>query len=368
MAQYPFPYVELSGTHYEIGYQHGEFFKDTIHRIIKDNASTLIEQIENKAHNKVTEKELHEFSERYMPYAQEYCPEMMEEIRGIADGAGVSFEDIFFINCHLDMRDLTYPFLSQEMMLGCTTFGASCTATRNGESIIAQTYDWGDIFQCGSALLRIKAIGEPEVLVFTIAGMVGCAGMNSNGIALVINRLVAKDSKPGVPYPFIIRKALMQVRIGNGIYSVTNANRSSGLFYLVGDLNGEMIGIECSAKDYYVFYADNDYIAHTNHYVSARMQPYAVYSKPLAGDTIMRLSTANSRLANKCGDIVVEDIMELMRDHTGQPNSICRHSNEYASELSRSKTIAAIIMDLRTRRMWFAAGNACDTEFTVIDL
>lgn len=367
MSKHPFLYLELEGTSYEIGLQHGKALKETINKILDLNMKTLLEQSRSKGKQAISGEELLALTKRYLPYAREYSKDLMEEIAGIADGAGLDFEDVFCMNCHLDLRDLTYPFISQKLMLGCTTFGASWSATKAEQPLIGQTYDWGDIFQDGIVVFKIQRDNKPGVLVFSIAGMVGCAGMSSAGVSLVINRLVAGDSRPGVPYPFVVRKALEQERIGNALHAIANAKRASGLFYLLGDKHGEIIGLETSATDYDVFYPENDILTHTNNYVSPRMQEYAL-SKKFAGDTIFRLERSKSLMNRKHPQITVTDMQDMMRDHENCPNAICRHSNSQASELARSKTIAALITNPALQTMWIAPGNPCTVEFTEITL
>jgi isopenicillin-N N-acyltransferase-like protein len=60
--------------------------------------------------------------------------------------------------------------------------------------------------------------------------------------------------------------------------------------------------------------------------------------------------------------------MSLLRDHTGRPDSVCRHPNPALPEEERVETVVSVIEDLTARRFYVAAGTPCTHDFEEIAL
>ena len=73
-------------------------------------------------------------SKKFEPFIRDYYPEALEEIAGVAEGAGLSYEDVLTINCRSEIL-----FAKPD---GCTTFGIlpeqSCDGPRSNLGL-AQT-------------------------------------------------------------------------------------------------------------------------------------------------------------------------------------------------------------------------------------
>ena len=88
----------------------------------------------------------------YLPTAQEYAPEIVDEMKGLAAGVKLDFQDIFFLN-------ITYE-ISGRPILGCTAFAVAGGATSNGDAIAGQNFDYLNLWEGTLILLKMKpAIG-----------------------------------------------------------------------------------------------------------------------------------------------------------------------------------------------------------------
>ena len=76
------PVIEVSGSPYEIGYLHGKQCKERI----KDALRKFLEYMKMNAN--LSKERLIELSSLYVPYAKEYAPDLVEEMKGIADWIG----------------------------------------------------------------------------------------------------------------------------------------------------------------------------------------------------------------------------------------------------------------------------------------
>ncbi len=80
-------------------------------------------------------------------------------------------------------------------------------------------------------------------------------------------------------------------------------------------------------------------------------------------DSIVRLDRAKKFLEREYGEITIEALMTLTRDHLGYPRSICHHPDEKLSEAQRMKTISAVVIDPGRHKMWVTKGNPCESDF-----
>jgi len=355
--------VNIKGTYYEMGLEHGRQCKDLIDSNIKANLAALLHSVHNKALANLSSEDLKKFTQRWIPYAQEYAPELIEGMKGIADGSEHTFEEIFFLNAFLDHHDYTYPQAAQRLMFGCTTFAATDTAVVKGDTIIGQTYDISSVFEPQVILLR----GTPEIgrpfNVLTMAGVVAWNGVNIDGISVVINRLTPNDGRPGIPYPMVVRKILEKSTISQATDMVLRARRASGINYLIADKDGDMVDLETSATDYQYIGPNQDILWHTNHYVTLAMRPYSEYHRPYAGESIIRYLRMEKLLKKHHGSINVETLKQFTRDHNNYPLSICRHPVDDAEIMARANTAAAMITNLTERKMWIVVGNPCEHNY-----
>ncbi|MCK5148961.1 hypothetical protein KAR48_19555, partial [bacterium] len=88
-----FAHLEIIGSYREIGYQIGHVFKKNIKEIISRRIewhSGLI--------NILKSREGRMLSDKLFELSQKHFPNVIEEIKGMADGAGIHFDDIWAIN------------------------------------------------------------------------------------------------------------------------------------------------------------------------------------------------------------------------------------------------------------------------------
>ncbi len=356
--------VKLSGPPYERGRTLGQRFRDTLVEVVEKNQHSLAVILKSKGLAPITEERYYAMVRRGLPFAQEYAPDLVDEVQGMATGAGLPFEAIFGFNYFLDFFDATYPELTNDLLFGCTTLAATNTATVDDGAYIGQNYDLRGLYQKGAIILQLEVAPGLEALIFTIAGLVGCAGMNAAGLGITINNLAPSDSRPGVPYTFVLRKALEQERLSEAMNIISAAHRASGINYLMADSSGEVISLETTARDGDVLYALDGYIGHSNHYVHPRLAAtYDAPSRPYNGDSYVRWGRVNKLLKQRYGRIARDDLMDILRDHSNYPHSICRHPLDNLDELRTGNTVSSLLMDLRNLTMWATMANPCQNPY-----
>jgi isopenicillin-N N-acyltransferase-like protein len=75
-----------------------------------------------------------QIAEKFLPTLEKHAPSAIEEMQGIAAGAGVSFNDILILNCRSEIG------LTGGMVDGCSALAFKHPET--GKQILAQNWDW----------------------------------------------------------------------------------------------------------------------------------------------------------------------------------------------------------------------------------
>ena len=107
--------IDLSGDSYDIGHQHGEILKDDIRNFYYSVGE--VHKVNNPRLNAGKNELLH-FCKRNAGFIREYSAGLFEELQGIADGSGLSIEQIIYLNSFLELEDLKAPGLGGALLSG----------------------------------------------------------------------------------------------------------------------------------------------------------------------------------------------------------------------------------------------------------
>jgi isopenicillin-N N-acyltransferase-like protein len=121
--------VNAFGSPSEVGAQHGSAAKSQINRSITFYQGLFQTKCQ------MNWETVKSFAMKYQPYLEASFPKYVTEMRGVAKGAGVAYEDILALN------------VRTEIAFGA--FNDGCTALSwksRGKSILAQNWDWNTEF------------------------------------------------------------------------------------------------------------------------------------------------------------------------------------------------------------------------------
>ncbi|MEI6790449.1 MAG: C45 family peptidase [Myxococcaceae bacterium] len=213
-------YSFKSTTPKEIGQEHGEVFRESVRAMAAIRLELMLAEPQFKSKQAVFE-----LAQKHLPILQNYDADLYAELLGIAEGSGVSPEEIVVLNHYTDMRDLG----------ACTmVFVPSPTG-----HLLGQTWDIH-----ASALPHVVLLKFPSP-VFSAAGCLGLTGFNSQGVGICINNLSSLDAKIGLIWPALVRRVLRASNAKEGRDLILNAPLGSGHHYSVAD-NKDFFGIETS--------------------------------------------------------------------------------------------------------------------------
>lgn len=329
------PEVTVAGTHYEMGRQHGAACAPLIRRVLDARMAIVRRSTGLNAAAAL------EAAGRYYDPVAASCPHLIEEVRGIADGAGIQFPEAFFIQVVTE--------------IGFRAEGCSALAVRDarGAWFVAQNWDVPRDVAGVQIVLRVRPDDGPEAMMFTYAGVIGYMGINELGVCHVANQLVTPDWRPGVTHYFVKRRFLEADSVDACLRVVGGVAISSSASYVIGD-GRRAIALEWLPSG--TATVEGERLAHTNHILDPSLVRFERYLGTLP-DSPQRLSRLERLLGANDG-AALAGIRSILSDHDGHPSSICRHGG--SGDLV---TQASVIFEPARRVMHLAYGNPCVTPF-----
>ncbi|HET9015537.1 MAG TPA: C45 family peptidase [Thermomicrobiaceae bacterium] len=349
-----YPIVTVRGGAYERGRQHGEWARDRVARTV---------EIYRAAFRDTAGLGWPEALERAAGFARVIAsqdPVILEEMRGIGDGAGFGLEEIVAVNCRTEILfGARQPGAPDPTAHECTTIAVAPSASATGTTLLAKNWDWKAACRDSVIVLQVAQDDGPDFVMVVEAGMVGRDGFNASGIAICGNllRSVRDGGTPGDPVPIIRRRALNSTRLDAAFGAVLNAARSASTNYVVAHESGVIVDFEASPHQVYPVYPERGLLTHANHFtaVAAEVQGIGLLTGP---DTLYRDRRVRDLLEPKIGRITVEDVQRALTDHVGYPRSVCRHP-EGPAGTGQTMSIASVVIDLGARVMHVASGPPC---------
>src|SRR5262249_24303230 len=131
----PFPLISIAGPPRERGQRYGQMAADRI------GHSARIYLV--RMHRAVpSDDDIAALIRRLVPQVQGFDARYIDEMQGIAEGAGIPFEQVFVINARTELVSLAKRLGGQPDVDGCTGAVVLPQRSRNGRLIHAQNWDW----------------------------------------------------------------------------------------------------------------------------------------------------------------------------------------------------------------------------------
>lgn len=352
--------LKSSGTRYDIGFQVGTELRDVIPRVIDqifDYELALCERWtsghETPAIPDLTRDEVLRKTWEFLPLFEQYCPPMLLELRGIAKGADISFEEALLLQIR---GEVVYSVAG-----ACTAFVFSRDVTRNGEIIIGQNWDY-PIDPGLMVVLHLCPDDSPDQLMMTFAGLTSYMGINGAGVGSFANALPWRWCGVGIPhYPFKWR--VLRQRDLAGIREVCEQTKTvQPGNYVFCDGRGNIADVELTPEGCAWLDDDDGFFVHTNHFLA---EPFASRSElsPFLSDSIPRYHRFRELVTSHVGQIEVSLLQGILSDHSNYPVSICRHE-----EFPGLRTSASLIAEPEQGLLHVCAGNPCESEYVTYSL
>jgi isopenicillin-N N-acyltransferase-like protein len=305
-----------------------------------------------------------------------FRPAYLDEMRGLADGAGLDLADVLAINVRTEVM---YAAKARQAPLAtrvpqppaeCSAFAVVPVPGGPATTLLGQNWDW--LLHSAQTLIVLEARPDdgPDFVTVVEAGLLAKAGLNSAGLGLVTNALVtdADIGAPGIPYHVLLRAILDCATVTEALNVLQAGTRSSSANDLIAHASGAALDVEAAPGDFtrlYPQFPGHGLLLHTNHFLSPRLSPVqdvSLWAIPSSAVRLQRL------LAGAPTAATLDDFRTLLADHADYPHSICSHPDPDDHPLEQGATIASVLMDLNARRLWVAAGHPCQVPYHELDV
>lgn len=368
------PIIELSGTSRERGRLYGETAKPLIAQVVEAWREGLGNYSQGNASvkNKNPDAYLDAFflQTDFMHSIQQWAPSLLEEVRGIAEGAGQDFQTLL----GLQLMDEEWIFGLRHSLAKpshkCTAFGVPNQEC--GISFAGQNMDIPSWVEGTQVLLRVMPTDDsPEALVFAFAGSIGLNGLNASALGITCNTLSQLNyASDGLPVSFIVRSILQRHSMNEAEQFLCTIKHASGQNYILSS-PGDMRCLECCGTSV-VRYAPEEYqgrVFHSNHpLVNQDKNDLLPPDKKRNKNTVARLDSIRNRLGDMSREMALEDIKAALAAHDDHENPVSRQINPNNVSNSIGYTAGSSIYELgATPRLHLAAGPPCETDFETFE-
>lgn len=392
-----FPEVTISGTPYARGHAYGVATAPLIRHSIASYARLFA------ARRGLDWSACQLEAEHFVPLLSELAPELLEEMRGIAAGAGYPLAAIVALNVRTELlagipagtyhpagsaaraRNRAAAVPEHPAEPGerdpvawsapavddgeCTTIAATGPATAEGASLLAQTWDWQGDQRAACIMLRVRAADGPELLTMTEAGMLAKCGLNQAGIAVALNLLRSQEDgrSVGMPVHVLLRKLLQARSFAEARALTALAPPSASSCITLASDTGELVSLEITPGGIAEVGPEAGLLAHANHCVDTSTMAGECPLEPTSTSR-ERHGRAWELLRAGAGRLDVAAMQAVLTDHGGEPRCICRHPDPRVPRLDRGESICGLVMELGPRVIHVAPAVPCTVPFTAVAL
>lgn len=338
--------IKITGNPYERGYKFGERLKNKI--------KACIEFENNFWSARVTPEQTKRSFEENIGVFESFAPEILEEIRGLAEGAGLKHEQ--FLN-----SAISSPYFSP---MFCSAFIALSSLTKNKEPIMGRNVDWSSESKIHIRYTLTKPSNGYNHICSRDLDSVGYYdGMNERGLAIGWAGVFTPKSEvaPGLSMFFITKLVLERCSSAKeAIRLIENVPIANAANFIILDKNGAAV-IETTSKHRIIRTPKKskreNFLIITNNFTSPKMKKYdVIYKKwPEAADP--RIKRYNELIKENAGSIDVKITKKILSDHEG---SICAHDKD---EGQGQETISSFIALPKSKSPFYANGAPCKNKY-----
>lgn len=355
--------IHLQGSAKEIGYKHGSEGREQV----QQSLATYEKLFHGYQH--IDWAEARERSLVHLDAIKEYDPSMLEEMEGIAEGAGVDFEDILALNARSEIA-LT-GFEGTSFSDGCTAIAITRPSTN--QTLLGQNWDWKGAQKDSLLLLQIESEGRPDITMITEGGIIGKIGFNSAGVGVCFNALHTDKKSKAVPIHLGLRAVLNSHSLTEAISKIKHGQMACAASFLMAyddSKSGLAVNMEVSPFEADFVGENNQALVHTNHILSPLLKQNLTDMNEFKYDDSMLRKFRAEQLINmslQSGEKIDEKTFESwLKDTYNAPNSINHFSNPKAPEHRQMETVFSIVMNLSEGTASYRLGHDVEAPFIKI--
>ncbi len=227
-------FIKISGTPFEAGQALGRFGSGAVHRHL----------LQTDAWRQVMQWRSSPLAEAMAQHIQQRFPRIWQELRGLADGLGVPFEQVLLWNCRGDLRLDPHAAGTHD---GCTTVQFGRGETRR----ISHNEDGDPGFAGHCAIAECRIEGSPGFVSFVYPGSLPghTFAVTEAGLAVTVNNLRPLHIDAGVPRMVLTRAVLDAPDLDAAVATLRDTPRAGAFHLTLGHrASPELLSVEFNAR------------------------------------------------------------------------------------------------------------------------
>lgn len=288
------------------------------------------------------EREL--FASQCLPIYQKYFPEVLEEIKGIADGQRMNYMDL----C---------TFL---LSMYCFEFNNHCTCFAfkdNNNLIFARNSDFLVDLEKLYMNCLYKLDNGFSFNANTTAFVQMEDGINEHGLVVGLTFIYPHLRKPGFNAGMLVRYILEKCKTTKeAITVIKELPISSAQTLTIADASGDMVIIECNPEIIEVIYPEKEnFVATANNFNSEKMKKYINPKGMDDWKSNERYQVTYNALLNNKSNFSVELAKDILK---GEYGFMCQYNRKEGAD-----TVWSVIYDLKNGKIFRVEGNPSRKNF-----
>ena len=225
--------LHLSGTPYEMGFQHGRLIREDV----QANLSHIMRRVKFYASEDMMD-EVYDLMAPYIPLEEQ------EEMRGLAHGADMPLRLIHWVHAIPEVSEYgpKKRFRTRFRQTSCSNVVAFGKSTADGSLYQLRVLDW--MRELGAQRYPVVLVHRPErgnaSVTFSYAGFIGCvSGMNEKKLAFgeMGYGNPPGESLEGIPFVFLFRKLMREAdTLAQARQMILEARRTCSYAYMISDV------------------------------------------------------------------------------------------------------------------------------------
>lgn len=322
----------FKNTHYQAGFHWGEMLRKHGNFIHKQHTFQITE-------------ERKKFAMRCLPVYEKYYPEVLKEIKGIADGQQSSYEDL----CTFLLSMYCFEFSNH-----CT-----CFAFRDQEHIV---FGRNSDFLTELEKLYMNCLyqldGGYSFQGNTTAFVQMEDGVNEYGLAVGLTFVYPKVHKAGLNAGMLVRYVLEKCRTTKeAIDFLQEIPIASQQILTVVDVFGDMAVVECNPYEVEVILPKDgeEFVVTANNYNSEKLSAYKNSEEVDDWNSSERYKVAYQALKAQNNHFSLKCAKEIL---SGKYGFMCQYDRKTGAD-----TVWSVIYDVKERKIYRVEGNPARKGF-----
>ncbi|MBC7264974.1 MAG: hypothetical protein H5T64_11560 [Chloroflexi bacterium] len=319
-------HIKLRGNYEEMGHQQG--------RPLKGSGLTIAPP----------EPKRLRLAKQCEEIVRQYAPELLDEMRGLAEAAGLDYEALLTLTAPFEPADIP----------SCSVAAVAPERTADGRPLVGRNYDFfyrvkgGATTYCTYPQGRYASLGNCDIWVGREDGL------NEAGLFVAIAATFLPGLVPGLTFWLIVRLLLDRcATVEEGLALLQGVPHAQSRNYLLADRFGKAAVAEATVEGVEVRYPEDGLLVMTNHVVCPALAGKERFVPPDSHPRYNRLR----ELLSGAGLVDAGTMKRALADHQGL---VCSHG---AGMIEKFGTLWSLVGHPGERWLDIAEGHPCRARY-----